>query len=181
MNSNSIIGKRIIVLGCPGSGKSTFASRLNERTGLPLYHLDNIWWLKNGTHITREEFDVKLEEILKTEKWIIDGDYSRTYEARIRSCDTIIFLDYSEDECMKGITERVGKRRPDIPWVEDSLDPELVETVRNYRKDNRPVLYSLFRKYPDKKTVIFRTRAQADSWLSGLPRKKNLLLKVNYF
>ena len=82
---------------------------------------------------------------------------------------------------MNGISSRIGKSRPDIPWIDYSLDPELVETVRNYRKDNRPVLYSLFRKYPDKKTVVFRTRAQADSWLSGLPRKKNLLLQVNYF
>ena len=175
------IGNRIIILGSPGSGKSTFASSLHERTDLPLFHLDNIWWKENRTHISRDEFDGRLAEILKGERWIIDGDYSRTYEVRIRSCDTIIFLDYSEAECMEGIKKRVGKSRPDIPWMEHSLDPELVEMVRNYSRDNRPVLYSLFKKYPDRKTVIFRTRAQADRWLSRLPRKTDSLLQVNYF
>ena len=175
------IGNRIIILGCSGSGKSTLASRLHERTDLPLFHLDNIWWKENRTHISRDEFDGRLAEILKGESWILDGDYSRTYEVRIRSCDTIIFLDYSEAECMEGIKKRVGKSRPDIPWVEHSLDPELVEMVRNYRRDNRPVLHSLFKKYPDRKKIIFKTRAQADRWLSELPRKTDSFLQINYF
>ena len=102
-------GSRIIILGCPGSGKSTLASELHELTGLPLFHLDNIWWRADKTHITREEFDLILSDILKRERWIIDGDYSRTYEPRLAACDTVIFLDLSEEECMAGISERTGK------------------------------------------------------------------------
>lgn len=163
---NMPIGNKIIVLGCSGSGKSTFARSLNAWTGLPLIHLDNIWWKADRTHITREEFDRELEILLQGDKWIIDGDYSRTYEVRIRSCDTIVFLDYSEEVCMSGINGRVGKLRADIPWVEHQLDPELVELVRNYHKDNRPVLYTLMEKYPEKQALIFKTRSQADEWLS---------------
>ena len=65
---------RIVVLGCPGSGKSTFARSLAAKTGLPLVHLDNVWWRADGTHIPREEFDRALDEILQGEKWIMDGD-----------------------------------------------------------------------------------------------------------
>ncbi len=161
------VGRRIIVLGSSGSGKSTFAKALHERTGLPLIHLDNIWWKADKTHITREEFDLILEKILQRIEWIIDGDYSRTYETRIRSCDTIIFLDYSEEECMNGIKERVGHMRADIPWVDNTLDPELVKLVRNYQKDNRSVLYELFDKYASKQVLIFTSRSQADNWLLG--------------
>lgn len=161
------IGDRIVVLGCSGSGKSTFARSLHERSGLPLIHLDNIWWRADRTHISREEFDGELKTLLAGDRWIIDGDYSRTYETRIRACDTIIFLDYDEDECMRGIVERVGKNREDIPWTEDRLDPELVALVRNYRRDNRPVVYALIEKYPRKRTLIFKTRAQAWEWLEG--------------
>lgn len=165
MESKSI-GNKIIVLGCSGSGKSTFARSFHARTGLPLIHLDNIWWKADRTHITREEFDRKLKILLQGDKWIIDDDYSRTYEVRICSCDTIIFLDYSEEECMNGIKGRVGKIRTDIPWVEHQLDPELVELVRNYHKENRPVLYALMEKYLEKQVLIFKTRSQADEWLS---------------
>ena len=161
------IGDKIIVLGCSGSGKSTFAKRLHACTRLPLIHLDNIWWKPDRTHISRDEFDQRLAVLLQGEKWIMDGDYSRTYEVRFRACDTIIFLDYSEEECMNGIIDRVGKSRTDIPWVEHQVDPELVELVRNYNRDNRPILYSLIDKYPERQTLIFKTRSQADDWFES--------------
>lgn len=157
--------KKVLVLGCSGSGKSTFAKKLHELTGLPLIHLDNVWWKADRTHITRGEFDTALEEILRGSEYIIDGDYSRTYEPRLRACDAVIFLDFSEEQCMAGITERVGKERPDIPWTENVLDPGLVKLVKEYRTENRPRLYDLFRRYPDKQLLIFTTRAEADAWL----------------
>ena len=159
------IGEKIVVLGCPGSGKSTFARSLHERSGLPLIHLDNIWWRADRTHISREAFDSRLKALLAGERWIIDGDYSRTYEMRIRACDTVIFLDFDEEACMRGIAERVGKHREDIPWTEDRLDPELVALVRSYRRDNRPVVYALIEKYPGKRSIVFKTRAQAWEWM----------------
>ena len=161
------VGNKIIVLGCPGSGKSTFAGKLSEITGLPLIHLDNIWWKPDRTHISRDEFDRKLEAVLSCGKWIIDGDYSRTYEVRVRSCDTVFFLDYDEEICISGITERIGKERPDIPWTEQRLDPVLADRVNSYHRNNRPAVLSLLEKYPDKQVVIFKTRSEADRWLSG--------------
>ena len=163
------LGTKIIVLGCSGSGKSVFALRLREKTGLPLIHLDNIWWRADRTHISREEFDLRLGALLRGDRWILDGDYSRTYEPRIKACDTVIFLDYGEAVAMAGITGRVGQQRPDMPWTEASLDPELVDLVRNYQTKNRPVLLALLEKYPEKRRVIFRTREEADAWLAALP------------
>ena len=104
--------KKVVVLGCSGSGKSTFSLQLHNATGLPLYHLDNVWWKPDRTHITRDEFDKRLDDLVNRDSWIIDGDYSRTYEKRIGACDTIIFLDYGEEVCMDGI---VGTWIPVIP------------------------------------------------------------------
>ena len=165
-------GQKILVLGCSGSGKSTFAGKLRVITGLPLIHLDNVWWRPDRTHISRSEFDLRLEALLRGDRWILDGDYSRTYEVRIRACDTVIFLDYSEAVCMAGITRRVGTRRPDIPWTEAELDPALVSLVRRYQAENRPVLLGLLAKYPDRRQLIFRTRGEADAWLSALRAEK---------
>ena len=162
------LGNRIIVLGCPGSGKSTFSRKLHKITGLPLIHLDNVWWKADRTHITREAFDRKLGEILAGDSWIIDGDYSRTYEARFGASDTVIFLDYGEQTCLKAVGERRGTEREDIPWVETEPDPALIALIKNYRKDNRPVILSLMERYPDKTAIVFQAREEADLWLRDM-------------
>ncbi len=163
--------KRFVILGCPGSGKSTLARRLHERTGLPLFHLDNLWWRADHTHISREAFDRRLEEVIQKDEWIIDGDYSRTYEMRIAACDTVILLDYDEAVCLTGISDRIGKKRPDMPWIEEQLDSELVALVRNYQRDKIPLICALIEKYPGKRAVILKTRAQAEQWLSQIQAK----------
>ena len=165
---STCIGNRILVLGCPGSGKSTFARKLQEKTGLSLVHLDNVWWRPDGTHISRDEFDWALAGLLAGETWIMDGDYSRTYEVRLRAADTVIFLDYPENLCMAGVVARVGQDRPDMPWTESTLDPELVAMVQNYRRDNRPAILALLQKYPEKRALIFTSREEADRWLAQI-------------
>ena len=86
--------KKVIIIGCPGSGKTTFAEKLQRVTNLPLYYLDAIWHKPDRTHISREEYDKKLSEIFRTEEWIIDGNYSRTIEQRIHNSDTIFLFDF---------------------------------------------------------------------------------------
>lgn len=162
------LGQKIIVIGCSGSGKSTLSKELRDVTGLPLFHLDHIWWKPDKSHISREEFDQKLNEILLTDRWIIDGNYSRTYEMRFQACDTIIFLDYPFDVCMNGINERIGKNRTDIPWTEQALDSELVKLVERYETDNRPVILSLLEKYSDGNSFVFRSRLEAAEWMRRL-------------
>ena len=165
---NRVLGQKIIILGCPGSGKSTFARALAAKTGLPLVHLDTVWWRADGTHIPREDFDRALDGLLRGEQWIMDGNYRRTMEVRLRAADTAIFLDYPESVCMDGIRARVGQPRPDMPWTEQSLDPELVALVRNYARDDRPQVLALLQKYPEKQALIFTSRDQAARWLSDL-------------
>lgn len=166
------LGNKIIVIGSPGSGKSTLSMELAEKTGVPLIHLDNVWWKEDRTHITREEFDERLGAILQGKKWILDGNYSRTYEVRFAACDTVIFLDYDEEVCMRGIKERVGKLRPDIPWVEHELDPELVKLVRNYKTENCPRVYELIKQYPGRQVFVFHTRDEANAWLKEIDCKE---------
>ena len=165
--NDKLIIQKVLVLGCSGSGKSTFAARLLDLSGLPLFHLDNIWWKPDRTHISREDFDAKLGELIALDRWIIDGDYSRTYEPRIAACDTVFFLDYGQEVCRSGLTERVGRKRADIPWTEKELDPELVELVKKYESQNKPVLLDLFKRYPEKQVIVFRSRTEADHWLQN--------------
>ena len=160
--------KKIIVIGCPGSGKTTFAEKLREKTGLPLFYLDAIWHKPDRTHISREEYDARLSEILALDSWIIDGNYSRTIESRMSACDTVFLFDLPVEVCLDGAKSRIGKERYDMPWVETELDPNFKRQIEEFPDKNLPAIYALIDKYKNGRTVvIFKSREQADSCLNG--------------
>ena len=161
--------RRIIVIGPGGAGKSYFSKQLANITGFPLYHLDNIFWNEDRTHISREEFDKKLLEILEKDSWIIDGDYSRTYEIRIKYADTIYFLDFPLEVALEGVESRIGKPREDIPWKEDIFDPEFRQWIIDWYKDKLPWVYHLIDKYKGSKNIIvFKSRDEMNSYIDEL-------------
>lgn len=157
--------KKIIVIGCPGSGKTTFSEKLNRATGIPLFYLDAIWHKPDKTHILREDFDERLGEILALDSYIIDGNYSRTQERRIAACDTVFFLDYPIEVCLAGIKARMGKPRADMPWIETEEDAEFLEYVKRFNTEQRPNIIELLEKYKDKRIFAFKTREEADEYL----------------
>ena len=161
--------RKVIVIGCPGSGKTTFAEKLNKCTGLPLYYLDAVWHKPDKTHITREEFDKRISEIFSTDEWIIDGNYKRTIEMRLTECDTVFLFDLPTDVCLQGAAERVGKERYEMPWIETEFDPEFRRFIEDFPKDTLPYIYRLLEKYnKDKEIIIFHSRRQADKFIEGL-------------
>lgn len=161
--------KKVIVIGCPGAGKSTFARALQEKTRLPLHHLDLLWHRPDGTHISREEFDAQLGQWLAQEGWILDGNYARTLERRLRACDTVFFLDYPPQLCLEGARSRLGTPRPDMPWVDTRLDPEFERQIRTFARDQTPAILTLLEQYQPGRTIhIFHSRQEADACLAAL-------------
>ena len=161
--------KKGIVIGCPGSGKTTFAEKLKKLKGLPLYYLDAIWHKPDKTHIPREEFDERIKEIFKTSEWIIDGNYGRTIEMRLKECDTVFLFDLPTEVCIQGATERIGKGRYDLPWLETELDPEFEAFIKDFPETTLPKIYDLIEKYKaEKEVVIFRKREETDEYLLKL-------------
>ena len=161
--------KRVIVIGCPGSGKTTFAEKLNKITGLTLFYLDAIWHKPDKTHIPREEFDRRLLEILATDEWIIDGEYGRTVEMRLKECDTVFLFDLPAEVCLQGVTNRLGKKRYEMPWIEKELDPEFETYIKDFANDSLPRLYELIEKYgTEKQVIIFKSRKEADDFLNKM-------------
>ena len=159
--------KKIIVIGCPGSGKSTVSRKLHNKTGLPLYHLDMMYWNADKTTVEKSVFLELLSYVLEKDEWIIDGNYGSTMEQRMAACDTVIFLDYPLDVCLDGIKERRGKPRSDMPWTETEEDAEFIEFIKSYNEQQKPKVIELFEKYSDKTIIIFKSREQADTFLNG--------------
>ena len=159
--------KKVIVIGCPGSGKSTVSRALHDKTGIPLYHLDMMYWNADKTTVENSVFLERLSAVLEKDKWIIDGNYGSTMELRMAACDTVIFLDYPLDVCLDGIKERRGKPRSDMPWIETEEDAEFIEFIESYNEQQKPRVFELLKKYSDRNIVIFKSREQADAFLNG--------------
>ena len=149
------------------SGKSTFSRALHNKTGIPLYHLDMMYWNADKTTVEKSVFLERLSDVLEKDEWIIDGNYSSTMELRMAACDTVIFLDYPLDACLDGIRERRGKPRSDMPWIETEEDSEFIEFIKNYNEQQKPKVLELLKKYSDKNIIILESREQADAFLNG--------------
>jgi len=164
--------KRILVIGSPGAGKSTFSRSLSNLLGIPLYHLDMIWHKPDKTTLAREEFDSVLEELLSADSWIIDGNYTRTLKRRIEECDTVFLFDLPTEVCLEGARSRVGVQRSDMPWVEEELDPDFESWICSFREEQLPVTYSILNEVRDRVRVItFYSRAEAESYLSAQAKR----------
>lgn len=159
--------KKVLVLGCPGSGKSYFSKKLAKASGLPLCHLDMLFWNADRTTVTREIFLERLSEVLKTDSWIIDGNYSFSMEMRLRECDTVFFFDLATEVCLDGVAQRRGKPRTDMPWNEADypVDEEFLEFIRTFREKGNPKIRTLLSMFPEKTVYTFTERAQADTFL----------------
>ena len=161
--------KKIIVIGCPGSGKSTFSKSLHKITKIPLYHLDMLFWNEDKTTVEKSVFLDRLLKVIQNDKWIIDGNYGSSMELRMQACDTVIFLDYPLDVCLNGIKERKGKPRSDMPWIEsDEDDAEFIEFIKNYNSQSRPKVTELLKRYSHKDIYIFSNRIQAEKFLNEI-------------
>ena len=164
--------ERIIIIGCGGAGKSTLARKLGEKTGLPVVHRDQIWWAPgNWQHLEREEFDSRLLEELKKPKWILDGNFNRTMEPRLKKCDTVIYLDMPWYVCMKNWIGRViknwGHARPDMaPGCNEWFDPEMAGWIWKFNRQNRKRYLQLLAGLEGKKVYILRSRREVKAFLN---------------
>jgi len=158
------IGKRVMVMGSSGSGKSTMAKRLGELTGLPVVHMDTIWWKPGWVSRPRDEVYAMHATAIAEPEWVFDGNYSSTHEERLARADTVIFLDFNRFVCLFRVIKRwlkhYGKQRPDI-------------TEGCPEKIDLPFLWFVFTHFP-------RKRKQLLSWLANIqPPKQAFHLKGN--
>ena len=167
--------KRVVVIGSPGAGKTTFARKLADILNLPLHHLD-YYYHDNRFHYPdhKPQWRAKVKELTSGSEWVIDGNYKSTFDIRFPRADTIIFLDYSKRvTLLRAIARRVvlhNRVREDMPanWRE-KLSPELLKFIWNYNKVERPKVLKLLEELSkDKTIVIIRSPRKSASFLAEL-------------
>lgn len=147
-----------MVIGCCGAGKSTLSFQLAEHYGLPLVHLDKLFWKSGWIEAERDEWTAKHQEIIDQDRWIIDGNFSSTMSQRLERADLIIYMDLPRWLCLWGILKRWvkyrGSSRPDMnEGCNERLNWEFIQYVWNFRRDVRPCLLKLLAQYKKKKPI----------------------------
>jgi len=164
------LGKRIVILGSAGSGKSTMAAKLGEITGIPVTHMDRLFWNPGWVQTPSDEMDNKVQEAVSGESWIIDGNYLRTFNMRQERADTIIFIDFNRYICLYRIFKRCiknyGKTRYDLgEGCPDKIDWPFVKWVWGYPKHSRKVILESI--YQSGKTVVhLKSRRDVNAFIS---------------
>ncbi len=165
--------ERVIIIGCGGAGKSTLARQLGEKLGLPVVHLDKLFWRPGWIQISREEFDALHRREIAEERWIMDGNFGRTLPDRIARCDTIIYLDFSRFTCLMGVVKRIlttyGQVRVDMgEGCPERIDLEFLKWVWNYNKNSRVQNYACLSQAQHAKSIVLKSRKEVKAFLEQL-------------
>ena len=165
--------ERILIIGCGGAGKSTLARQLGEKTGLPVVHLDQLFWHPGWVASSKAEIDEKIFAEMAKPQWIMDGNYNRTLPERVKYCDTIIYLDFSRMACLLGVLKRVittyGTVRPDMgDGCPERFDVDFLKWVWNFNRKNRESNYRLLNETQHAETIVLKNRRMVKRFLQSL-------------
>ncbi len=169
--------RKVLVIGSPGSGKSVFSRTLGKLTGLPVIHLDQHYWRAGWVEPSKDEWDKQLDELLRRDSWIIDGNYSRTMDRRLEYCDTVIFIDFPKHLC----TWRVLKRalrfsdRPDLAaGCDERFDLRFLRWTWNFPKRSRARVVERLERVGEKMSVVrLTTTREVEDLFSALASRFN--------
>ena len=144
--------RRVMVVGCAGAGKTTFARRLAERVALPLIHLDRHFWRAGWQLPDSNDWREQVVALADASDWIMDGNYFNTYDVRMSRADTLIWLDYPRTTCMRRVLLRTltgyGRTRPDLPdRCPERFDFPFLRFVWDFPKKHRPRIVSAIERF----------------------------------
>ncbi len=166
--------QKVLVIGCPGSGKSTLALKLGKQLNLPVKHLDSHFWKPGWIETPEPEWNEIVTKLVSGDKWIIDGNFSRTFDIRFPAADTIIYLDFPRRICMWRIVKRIirgyGKVRADLgEGCPEKIDFVFIKWVWTFRKKHRQMTYDIIKKYSSSKSIsILSTPSQVKDFIDNI-------------
>lgn len=170
-----LLFRRVLVIGSGGAGKSTLATRIGARTGLPVVHLDQRYWRPGWIATPDDEWRRIVAAEIARDAWVMDGNYSGTLDARLAACDAVVFLDLPRTLCLARVIGRwlryAGRPRPDMaPGCPERLELAFLGWVWRYPRQRRPeVLRRLAALSAGQQRFVLRSRRDVARFVDGLP------------
>lgn len=167
------IGKRIMVIGSPGSGKSTFSRKLSEITGIPLIHLDKEFWNDGWVETPKDQWLEIQKSLIEDDEWIIDGNYGGTIDIRLEKADTVICFELSRLVCLfsyfKRVITNLNRARPDMPeGCNEKLDFEFMKYIWEFPKKSGKRNKDRIEGNRNKQIIIFKNRRESNKYINNI-------------
>ncbi len=169
--------KRIAIIGSPGAGKSTLARQLGEISGLPVFHLDRLFWKPGWIQSPKPLWIALQSALVAQDSWIIDGNYGATLQIRLAAADTAIFLDFPRYLCLGQAVKRAwqyrGTIRPDMaPGCPEKIDREFLRYIWRFPAYERPNILSQLRLASEQGTSVIQLtgRQQMTQYIKTIER-----------
>jgi adenylate kinase family enzyme len=172
--------RRVLVIGCPGAGKSTFSAKLRQRTGLPLISLDAEFWQPGWVMTPRAAWRQQVEALAARDVWIMDGNFGSSLDLRLPRADTVLWFDFPRWLCLARVAKRVamsyGRVRPEMAaGCPERLDYEFAKYIWHFNSRDKPqIIESLGLHGRHLAPVIFRHDADAGRFLDSAGMESNV-------
>lgn len=160
------IPTKFALIGLPGSGKSTFASKLGKILGLSVHHLDKHMFEPDGKKKDKQEFIEIQKAILDKDAWIIEGCSFSTFEMRFAKADVLIYFHFSRLVCFLRLFKRIFDHNKEFGGLR-SVTWGILKYTWNFDKEKRARIEELRQKYPHTKFLIFQNQKDADIYLKS--------------
>lgn len=166
------------MIGCGGSGKTTFARELGAEAGIDVVHLDGLYYASDWSTKPAEEWEVLQRKLVAQSSWIIDGNYASTMPIRVAAADTIIYLDLPTRVCLWSVLCRRlqfrGRNRPDL-GVYDRINWQFIRFIWSFRRIRRPHILALIdeHKQDDATFVRITTRRAAKEFVRSADTERH--------
>ena len=170
--------KKVVIIGSGGAGKSTLAKQLGEILNIEVIHLDKLYWQADWTKPPKDQWQKTVEELLKTDSWIMDGNFGGTMEMRLEACDTAIFLDFPRTVCLYRVLKRRliyrNTNRPDMSeGCNEKIDLDMMQWVWTFPNRAKPEIEARLRKIENEKTIIrLKSPQEVEKFISNVKQIK---------
>ncbi len=165
------IPKRFVLIGLPGSGKSTFGAKLGKVLNIPVHHLDRHMFVAGGKKRDRQEFLSIQKAMIDEESWIIEGCSLSTLEMRFAQASTVIYFRFPRLLCVWRVCKRLFFPDKTLRDTADGCSKvvswEILAYIWNFDKEKKGIIEDLKKKYPHVDFCVFTCSKDADGYMKS--------------